>query len=71
MYTHNIVDSRQRLLSYLHVICLFQTCLNMLCINCNLFPETCLVYTADRVSEAKSQEGGALIAVSDRVSAGY
>jgi hypothetical protein len=54
--------------SHFPVICLTETWLNDFCFNQNLFPETYLVYRADRVSAAKSRGRGSLIAISNSVS---
>jgi hypothetical protein len=47
---------------------LTETWLNDFCFNQNLLPETYLVYSADRVSAAKSRGGCSLIAISNSVS---
>jgi hypothetical protein len=51
-----------------HVICFFQKLINISCINYNRFPRTCLVYIAEKISDAKSHEEGSLIAVYNRIS---
>jgi hypothetical protein len=43
-----------------HVICLFQKWVKISCTNYNRFLRTCLVYIAEKVSDAKSHEEGPL-----------
>jgi hypothetical protein len=51
-----------------HVTCLFQKWINTSCINYNRFSRTGLDYIAEKVSDAKSQEEGPFIAISDSIS---
>jgi hypothetical protein len=51
-----------------HDICLYQKWINISCINYNSFPRTCIVYIAEKVSDAKSHEEGPFISISDSIS---
>jgi hypothetical protein len=67
---HGLRTKTSELLTNIHssdfpVICLTEIWLNDFCFNQNLFPETYLVYRADRVSATKSHGRGTLIATSN------
>jgi hypothetical protein len=50
-----------------HGFCLTRTCLNDMCFDHKLFPDSFTIFFSDRASSTKSRGTGVLIAVSSRV----